>query len=159
MRLIFSPKKLWAWFQNTLRTLFILRATPHEIALGAALGIFIGIFPTFGLGGLIVLALAPVIKFNVSAAFIAGSLLSNPLFAPLWIFLSCKIVGIDFSVIKSSEESIATLVKHYSGVVGMYVAGNSIISSTVALTSYGLTFGLVSFYQQHRKRKELRQNS
>jgi uncharacterized protein len=146
------------WLKNTLRNLFILRATTHEIALGAAIGMFIGIFPTFGFGGLIVLGLAPLIRFNASAAFITGSLFSNPLFAPLWIFLSCLIVGIDFSMIKSSEGSIGMLIKHYSWVISMYVLGNAIISTVAALVLYGLTYALVVAYRKRRSKNDATAN-
>jgi uncharacterized protein (DUF2062 family) len=148
MNLKSSIARALHWLKENLKKLFLLRASAHQIAFGAAIGIFVGIFPTFGLGGLIVLGIAPLVKFNVPAAFIGGSLLSNPIFAPLWIFLSCKIVGIDFSTIKSSEESIGMLLRHYSGVVGMYVVGNTIISTTVAIVFYGVTYALVTTYRK-----------
>jgi uncharacterized protein (DUF2062 family) len=145
-------------FKNILRSpfseiasltkkLFLSRTSPHQLALGIAIGIFIGIFPTFGLGGFAVVALSPLLKFNVPAAFVGGSILANPFLAPLWIFLSCWVVGIDFASIKSSEETIGMLAKHYSGVLGWYLLGNTVISTTIALVSYGLTYTLSSLYK------------
>jgi len=46
-------------------------------------GAFLGVFPTFGLGILIALALAIAFKFNKAAA-ILGSLIMNPLTTPFF---------------------------------------------------------------------------
>jgi uncharacterized protein (DUF2062 family) len=42
--------KLRKFILSSIRKLLSLRASPHQIALGFAIGVFIGIFPTFGLG-------------------------------------------------------------------------------------------------------------
>ncbi|NLD93994.1 MAG: DUF2062 domain-containing protein [Fibrobacter sp.] len=147
-------RKIISFIKENIKKLIHLRASAHEIALGIAIGIFIGIFPTFGLGVFVTLTLAPLIRFNVPAAFIGGTLLANPLLFPLWVYLSCSLVGIDISSIKSSEETIGMLIKHYSGVISLYVLGNTIVSSTVALLFYGITYGVVKLYRKHHPHKE-----
>ena len=49
--------KLRVFITEYIQKLLSLRASPHQIALGFAIGVFIGIFPTFGLGGVFIIAL------------------------------------------------------------------------------------------------------
>jgi uncharacterized protein (DUF2062 family) len=58
-----------------------LRALPEEIAKGIALGIFIGMTPTFGLQMIIAIFLAYLLKENRLAA-ILGVWITNPVTAP-----------------------------------------------------------------------------
>lgn len=66
------------WFQSILR----LQDTPHSIALGTAIGVFVSLTPTFGIQMLLVLTLAllfrPFFQFNKFAALVAVYI-SNPL--------------------------------------------------------------------------------
>lgn len=65
---------------NVLR-LIRLQAEPEDIAKGFALGIFIGMTPTFGFQMLIAIFLALLLKENKIAAAI-GVWITNPLTAP-----------------------------------------------------------------------------
>ncbi len=58
-----------------------LRGTPDEIAKGLALGIFIGMTPTFGMQMLIAVVFAFLLKENKLAAAL-GVWITNPLTAP-----------------------------------------------------------------------------
>ncbi len=78
-----DPRK---WF----RALLMLDGTPHEIALGAAIGMFIALTPTVGIQMLIVLTVAlltrPFFRFNKMAGLLAVYV-SNPLtLVPLYWF-------------------------------------------------------------------------
>ncbi len=74
------------WF----RALLMLDGTPHEIALGAAIGMFIALTPTVGIQMLLVLTVAlltrPLFRFNKMAGLLAVYV-SNPLtVVPLYWF-------------------------------------------------------------------------
>jgi uncharacterized protein (DUF2062 family) len=58
-----------------------LRGTPEEVAKGVALGIFIGMTPTFGFQMVIALFFAWILKENKIAALI-GVWVTNPITAP-----------------------------------------------------------------------------
>lgn len=137
---------------KTIRKVLSLRASPHQIALGFAIGVFIGIFPTFGLGGVFIIALATFWKFNVPAA-IAGTLMGNPLFAPLWIALSCLLMGISPSEIKLPKEPFHEILKHYSGIGLRYLVGNGLVSLVVAILSYFILARIIRWY---RIKKEIK---
>jgi uncharacterized protein (DUF2062 family) len=69
-------------FRHLLRVILGADDTPHRIALGTSVGIFVGLTPTFLIQTPLVLLVAlvtrPFFKFNVLAAVIAGQI-TNPL--------------------------------------------------------------------------------
>jgi len=69
-------------FKLNLLRLIRLQATPDEIAKGFALGIFIGMTPTFGFQMAIAIFFAFLLKENKLAA-ILGVWITNPVTAPL----------------------------------------------------------------------------
>ena len=105
---MYSLIKLRKSLLGSIRKLLSLRASPHQIALGFAIGVFIGIFPTFGLGGLVIIALAALSRFNVPAALL-GTLIGNPLFASVWITLTCLLTGISPSRTKVMRHLLTVL--------------------------------------------------
>ena len=59
-----------------------LHATPHEIALGCAAGIFAAFTPFLGLQMLLAIAIAAILRVNVPAAMV-GTFVGNPLSWPV----------------------------------------------------------------------------
>ena len=70
--------------------IYYARGSAHEIALGAAIGAFWGVFPTFGLSTILSLLLYKIFRFNIVAA-ISGAFISNPLTRPFLLMLSYKV--------------------------------------------------------------------
>ena len=66
------------------------RGSAHEIALGAAIGAFWGVFPTFGLSTVLSLLMYKFLRFNLLAA-ISGAFISNPLTSPFLLLISYKV--------------------------------------------------------------------
>lgn len=133
------------------RQLVSLRASKHEISLGIGVGVFIGVFPTFGLGAIVIALIAPFLKFNIPAALI-GTIVANPFTMPLWVFLSCWVVGLDASSMKVSEESLLLIFRHYSGVLFMYIIGVTIVSICTGAVSYIITRFFLHFYNARKNR-------
>jgi uncharacterized protein len=79
--------QLKRWLAAHHLTLMTLPDTPHSIALGAAIGMFFGFTPLFGLKTLLTLAAAWLLKGNKIAAFICVTL--HDIILPFWpaIFL------------------------------------------------------------------------
>jgi uncharacterized protein (DUF2062 family) len=136
-----------------LKQLATLRASKHQIALGVGIGVFIGVFPTFGLGAIAIALITPFVKFNVPAALI-GTLIANPFTMPLWVFLSCWVVGLDVASIKVvGEESLLQMFRHYSGVLGMYVIGVTIVSVVSGVFSYVVTRLVLKIHFKRKKKR------
>lgn len=70
--------------------IYYARGSAHEIALGAAIGAFWGVFPTFGLSTILSLLLYKIFRFNIVAA-ISGAFISNPLTSPFLLMISYKV--------------------------------------------------------------------
>lgn len=75
-------KKIWAYFAELGRKLINLHDTPHAIAGGVAIGMFIGFTPFFGLKTLLCLGLAYLLRCNPIAAVVAVSL--HDIVTPIW---------------------------------------------------------------------------
>src|SRR5436190_13464790 len=81
-----TVRKIKALFLKLARS----RDTKEEIAWGAAIGTFISVFPTFGLGTLLVIILSRVFKFNILIT-LATSVISNPFTGPFFLLSSYKV--------------------------------------------------------------------
>ncbi len=127
-----------------------LQASPHYIASGFAMGVFIGIFPTFGLGAVAIMALATVWRFNIPAAFL-GTLAGNPLLAPIWVTLSCLIGRIDPMEFHAPHETVRHVFGHFGQIGLRYLLGNLGVSLVFALAAYFATAHVVRRHQSKRK--------
>jgi uncharacterized protein len=126
-------EKLKHHFQEVIRT----KTSPHSIALGFAIGSFIGLLPTPGLNiilGIIVLLLFE--KINKISLF-AGILIWNPLTSIPIYLLSYKIGDFLFgkSVVVMYELNIF---QHIYFFARRFLIGNFILAASIALISYFL---------------------
>ena len=85
-----KPLKWWSSPRTLLRHILMLDDAPHSIALGTAIGMFIGMTPTVGIQMILVIVVAfltqSLFRFNRVAALITVYI-SNPLtVAPIYFF-------------------------------------------------------------------------
>jgi uncharacterized protein len=78
-------RKLYEYFRGMVGKLFSLKDTPHAIAGGVAIGMFMGFTPLFGLKTLLALGLAWLLRCNPIAAVVSVSL--HDVVTPFWPFL------------------------------------------------------------------------
>src|SRR3989304_5845182 len=103
---------------------------PERIARGAAIGVAMGVLPTFGLGTLFALAFAFVFRAN-KAASVLGSFIMNPVTTPFFwtasLVTGSLLTGNDYSAIyaKMKENGLLTGAGEASVV---FIAGNLGIS-------------------------------
>ena len=87
---------LWrAWMlslKSVARRLVNLRASPHEIALGCAIGAFVSVTPLLGVQTILAVLLATLLRGNVPAS-IVGTFVGNPLSWP-FIWASTYAMGL-----------------------------------------------------------------
>lgn len=128
------------------------------MALGFSLGVFLGVFPTFGIGIPLSVLLASIFRWNRVSA-VLGSLVMNPLTTPFFWTLSGTLGAAIFGVnVKSvmmnvqNGERLRTLTKG----AGIYLAGNTIIALATALLSYFLALRAVTLYRKKRRERKLR---
>jgi uncharacterized protein (DUF2062 family) len=75
--------------RDQFRSLWLSHSSPRRLAFGLALGVFLGASPLWGLHTLLAIALSFMLGLNKPAVLL-GTLVSNPLLAPLLIFLSLE---------------------------------------------------------------------
>jgi uncharacterized protein (DUF2062 family) len=147
--------------QNWLRRLYErfvrIRGHPREIALGFALGIFIGMTPTMGIQMPIAVFIAAIFKWSkISAA--SGVWISNPFTAP-FIYGSTYVVGANLLGLKAAltlpEELTWSLVKEMlrnaPSILGALTVGGILVGLPLAIAGYYLSFAAVNKYQQRVK--------
>jgi uncharacterized protein (DUF2062 family) len=144
--------------------------TPHRVALGVAVGIFITFMPLIGFQmGLIVL-LSTLLRAN-KVVGVPLAWITNP--ATLWLFvpgywLGCVALGAryDAAVLWSAltaafgihgaglSERFTCLVVALSQIVWPLFVGSSIVALPLGVASYFLTLRGIAWYHRHRERLE-----
>ncbi len=129
---------------------------PVHIALGFSLGVFLGVFPTFGIGIPLSLLLASVFRWNRVSA-VLGSLVMNPITTPLFWTLSATlgaaIFRIDASKVMTSVQNGERLRSLTVG-AGIYLVGNTIIALVSAVIAYFLALRVVTVYREKRRERK-----
>lgn len=119
-----------------LYKIYHARGSAHEIALGAAIGAFWGVFPTFGLSTVLSLLMYKFLRFNLIAA-ISGAFISNPLTSPFLLIISFK-VGQLFIETKTPLD-FDNWHKNLASIGYVLMIGATIVSLTTSLVVYYLT--------------------
>jgi uncharacterized protein (DUF2062 family) len=147
---------LWQRARRWLRLQYLrfLRsdASPHKAAIGLAVGVFIGIFPTFGLGALLALGLAFLFRFSKVSA-VVGSAIMNPVTSPLFWGLSFTLgswlTGVEVGgVARMLDEG--RIWSAAGDVIWTYLAGNTVLAVGLALVFYLLGYQAVRAYLNRR---------
>ena len=130
----------------------IVRAndSPPKVAAGVAVGVFLGIFPTFGLGILLAVFFAFIFRINKVAAF-AGSLIMNPLTTPFFWALSAVLGGALMGTERDliiKELRTGMIFKAIGPAFYAYMVGNIIVSTVFAVVSYFVTLEII---RRHKK--------
>ncbi len=148
-----------------------LRATPHEVALGCALGVFAACTPFLGFQMALAGALALILRVNIPAAFL-GTFIGNPLSWPaIWtisyisgawmlgndpaaaadqIAVSANVIG--ETLREPSPEKLDAAVVNLTPIAWQMLAGSTLIGLIAAATSYYPMRRAVRVFQKKRRR-------
>ncbi|HCW45032.1 MAG TPA: hypothetical protein DGU45_06925 [Planctomycetes bacterium] len=158
-------------FRQMYRKLLQLDDTPHSIALGAALGMFITFTPTVGIQVLIVLILSMVVRFNRFAAIVL-IYLSNPV-TIIPIYYADYVIGLfvqgesglsleEFGLLWDQSVSTAGEVGFWGAtqvlfkslgtdvIIPMFIGGG-VLGGFVGVVTYPLTLSWVQRYREGRQ--------
>lgn len=128
---------------------------PDRIARGVAIGVFMGIFPTFGLGIIVAIIFAYILKANRASA-VLGSFIMNPFTIPIFWTLSSAVGAVIFW---EDRELVMASIKNHQFLNGIgwayvvFLVGNIIVSSTSAALAYFITRKWVI---KHREKKRMK---
>lgn len=172
---ILQRLRTWVWprrsWSRSLRYFLLrlkrVRATPHQVALGCAAGVFASITPLLGTQMVLAALLAYVIRANIPAALI-GTFFGNPVSWPLiWAgtYVSgCYLLGIENGIALDSLQyyvnGLAAAVATWSPdvidsavtfvwpVVKPMLAGSLLIGIAVGVVIYYTLRPVIAAYQR-----------
>jgi uncharacterized protein (DUF2062 family) len=134
-----------------------LQGDPKKLALGAALGVFIGITPTIPFHTFLILTLAPLLRISVVAAYL-GIWVSNPV---TWVpqYILAYEVG-RFILFRGEQPLYIPDHTDFSTFLGIFLrgglalqVGGLLIALPPAIMTYFLTLWAVKRYRQRRARE------
>ena len=147
-----------AW-QKAYERFLRIRGTPREIALGFALGLFVGMSPFLGFQIAIAVFLAAVFEWNkISAA--VGVWISNPLtipvIYPVTYLLGAKVLGIEeiYAFPRTMDMAwILEMIQNAPEIISILTLGGIILGIPVGAVGCAFDYTAVNKYQQEIKRK------
>lgn len=129
-----------------------LKGEPRDIAMGMAIGVFIGATPTIPFHTAMIIAIGVLFKQNITAGYLGSWLISNPVTIPLFYFMQYELGSIVLGWQKSpwslgdySLESIMNLGWH---ILFPLFTGGIITAPFFAVPAYFLTRRLVVVYRK-----------
>ncbi len=151
--------RLGAAFSRAHERFIRIRGNPKEIALGLALGIFVGVSPLFGFQLLSAVFAAAMLRWNKIAAAI-GTLISNPFTTPfiytLAYYVGTLVMGNPAKghlVIPRDLETAARMLEETPRILLTLTVGTVLIGLPLAAAGYFLAYAAVSRYRERIKQK------
>ena len=143
------------WWKRFYGQLVLLNDTPERIAGGFAIGVFIGVAPTFGLGLLLSAGLARLFKCNMAAG-VVGSMAGAPPVIPLiWLasaWVGAHVLGLDWQVLYSHIQGKNLLVAGREIFVA-YLVGNIFVTAAMTAAGYFIILAVMRSRAASRGRK------
>jgi len=156
---IISNNKVLTSLKKGYRRFLKIRGHPNEIALGLALGLFVGMTPSMGFHTAIAVFLAAIFKWNkISAA--VGVWITNPLTAPVIYgvnyFIGAKLIGLQKVYLLSEAHGFAKIYKMMLKAPEIFWAltiGGIVLGLPLAVAGYYFSYSVVHKYQDDIKEK------
>lgn len=148
------------FFQDIYHRIIHIDDSPHKIAGGFAVGVFLGILP--GAGPVAAIVLAFIFQVNKAAAF-AGGLLTNSWFSLLTFVLAVKIgasvTGSNWQQLYKDAKALISPFDWRNFIDGSAVpvikpllAGYALIGLAAAVLMYAIVFAIVTGYRKRKKK-------
>ncbi|MFY9943230.1 MAG: DUF2062 domain-containing protein [Desulfobacterales bacterium] len=155
----FPILRVTTFLQKTYERFLKIRGSPREIALGLALGLFVGMTPLMGFHTAIAVFFAAIFKWNkISSA--VGVWVSNPLTAP-FVYSATYVVGAKVSGSarpftppgELSFSIILNLLQKTPEIFWTLIVGGVILGLPLAALGYYFAYQSVLKYQQGLRAK------
>ncbi len=159
---------LWSGFKRWARYQYIkllrINDTPEKIAGGLALGVAIGVLPSFGLGVIVAVLVAGRIGVNRASAVI-GTLVMNPWTAAFFwaasYLVGALLLGYDLSETIKVIEGLRSQQDLWANILGKrlilpYIIGNAFVTAFTAAFYYVVGFYSVRAYRRAKARRRAR---
>lgn len=150
-----------------------LKGDPKSLAIGVALGTFIGITPTIPLHTIMIIVLAFLLRCSVVSALLASVIVSNPLTFFFQYFFSWKIgnmltphdvswkrIASVMQILTSDatfSEAMSALGQLGTETLIALLVGGCILAAPFSLASYFMSFKFFETIQARRRKKKCKQ--
>ncbi len=166
-RIIFSPFRIIRYFYLRFQR---LRGNPRSLALGTAIGVFIGLTPTLPFHTVSIIPLTILCNASTLAALISGFLVSNPLtiffhYYFAWVIGNFLFPGrLTWTTIQSvlgvlTEGGFAEGIRTITGLgfnaILVMLSGGILLALPLAILSYCLSYRFFLKIKQKRREKHL----
>ncbi len=128
-------------------------SSPHEIALGAAIGLFLSAIPSFAFGMILAVYISYKKGYNLLATYI-GTLLINPFNAPFIYYTEYKIGQLFLGQTKNLDLFNAWdtfTVDLFLSVAGELYLGAFVFSIICSIALYFITYFIIIEYRKVQK--------
>lgn len=124
-----------------------LRGEPEKIAMGMAIGIFIGVMPVIPFHTVLIICIGYLARQNIIAAYLGSWIISNPLTIPFFYvgeyYLGKLMLGMSKPCLVFVDYSVLTIVKQgWQAFVPLFTGG-LIMAPIFAIPAYFITYRLV----------------
>lgn len=159
-------QKTRLWWENILRgvrhaykKMLRVKSSPHDVALGLALGVFIGLLPIIPFQTVTVLVLAVLLRCSKLTA-VLGTLISNPLNIPFLYFIMFRLGRFFLPDLRGrfnpEHLTIVDLLQTGWHVFGTMLLGGVLVGLPSAVIAYFLARYLTKLHHARRARKMAR---
>jgi len=151
------------WLRYHYLRLVRMNDSPEKVASGFAIGVAVGIFPTFGIGIVIVIFLAWLTNINKASAII-GSLVMNPWTSPFFwavsFFAGSLMLGNNIHETAILVKSLNAHGDMWKAVLGRrlilpYIIGNITVTAVFTAASYIAAYYLVKAHKNAKIKRSI----
>ena len=141
-------------FRNFYEKFISLKGEPTHIAVGLAIGVFVGTTPTIPLHTAIIVLVGLVFRQNITAAYLGSWLISNPLTIPfLYVSqyeLGRVLLGMEHCRFDLADYTIGAIVSLGWGILLPLLIGGILMAPVFAVTAFFVTRRLIVSIRKRR---------
>jgi uncharacterized protein len=120
-----------------------LQGEPKAIAMGLAIGVFIGVTPTIPFHTALIILACLAFRQNVSAAYLGSWLVSNPVTIPILYYaqyeLGAHLLGMDRDTFALADYSVSAILDMGAHILVPMLIGGLVMAPFFAIPAYFLT--------------------
>ena len=136
-----------AWIRSFYQRFLSLKGSPRSIAMGLALGVFVGVTPTIPFHTAIIVLLALLLRQNITAAYLGAWIISNPVTIPFLYVSQYELgrffLGVPRCQFQWDDYSLGTMIRLGTDILIPLLTGGLLMAPFFAAVAYILARRLI----------------